>query len=218
MALGARFNELFERWAEEYDSAVSGGHPEYREVFEGYAEILKTVVNELALPPGSTILEFGPGTGNLSRLLVAAGYRVIGVEPSAAMRAQAAAKVPELELVEGHFLSVPDSVPTVDGIVSTWAFHHLTDEEKDRALADMTRLLRPGGKIVFADTVFVDEQAREAFQKEAEDRGFLELAEDLRREFYPVIGRLEESFRKAGFLVQFRRMNRYVWLMSATIA
>ena len=109
MAKQPRFNDLFEEWARDYDRAVTGGHPEYIEVFQGYHEILKTVVETLSLPRGSVVLEFGVGTGNLSRLLLDAGYRVIGIEPSAAMRERAKSKLPELELYEGHFLQVPEA-------------------------------------------------------------------------------------------------------------
>jgi putative AdoMet-dependent methyltransferase len=215
MANEPRFNDLFDQWARDYDYAVSGGHPEYIEVFEGYADILQTVVKSLSLPKGSVVMEFGVGTGNLSRLLLAAGYRVIGIEPSAAMREKAKSKLPDLELHEGHFLQVPDGLPPVDGIVSTYAFHHLTDEEKDQALRDLAHRLRPGGKIVFADTVFRDETAKQAMQQEAEKRGFHELALDLKREYYPVVERLESAFHQAGLTVRLKQLNRYVWLMEA---
>lgn len=215
MAKAPRFNDLFDEWAKDYDHAVTGGHPEYIEVFEGYADILKTVVEMLSLPKGSVVMEFGVGTGNLSRMLLDAGYRVIGIEPSAAMRKKAKSKLPDLELYEGHFLQVPDGLPPVDGIVSTYAFHHLTDEEKDQALRDFVSRLRPGGKIVFADTVFRDEEAKRALQREAEERGFHELALDLKREYYPVIERLKHAFHQAGLTVRLKPLNRYVWLMAA---
>jgi putative AdoMet-dependent methyltransferase len=214
MAKQPRFNDLFEEWARDYDRAVTGGHPEYIEVFQGYHEILKTVVETLSLPRGSVVLEFGVGTGNLSRLLLDAGYRVIGIEPSAAMRERAKSKLPELELYEGHFLQVPEGLPPVDGIVSTYAFHHLTDEEKDQALRDFSLRLRPGGKIVFADTAFQDEGTKRDLEREAEERGFYELMLDLKREYYPLIGRLKQAFHQAGFTVHLKQLNRYVWLMA----
>jgi putative AdoMet-dependent methyltransferase len=217
MAIEPRFNDLFDQWAEDYDRAVSGGHPEYIEVFEGYANILKTVIESLALPKGSVVMEFGVGTGNLTRLLLMAGYRVIGIEPSAAMREKAKAKLPDLELYEGHFLHVPASLPKVDAIVSTYAFHHLTDEEKDQALRDFANRLNPGGKIVFADTAFRDEETKLAMQREAEERGFHELSLDLKREYYPVVSRLERAFHQAGFTVSLKQLNRYVWLMVAEL-
>lgn len=209
------FNELFDQWAEDYDEAVSGGNEEYREVFEGYPRILEAVSDLLALPKGSVVMEFGVGTGNLTSLLQKSGYRVIGIEPSAAMREKAKAKLPDLELYDGHFMQVPDSLPSVDAMVSTFAFHHLTDEMKDCALRDLANRLNAGGKIVFADTVFRDEQAKLAMQQEAEERGYHELASDLKREFYTTVGRLEQAFQQAGFTVQFKQLNRFVWLITA---
>jgi putative AdoMet-dependent methyltransferase len=209
------FNDLFDQWAEDYDQAVAGGHPEYIEVFEGYDNILKSVVDSLVLPKGSVVMEFGVGTGNLTSLLLTSGYRVIGIEPSAAMREKAKAKLPDLELHEGHFLQVPAGLPSVDAIVSTYAFHHLTDEMKDRALRDFVNRLNPGGKIVFADTVFRDEATKLEMQREAEMRGFHELALDLKREYYPVVSRIESAFHQAGLTVRLKQLNRYVWLMVA---
>ncbi|MBA4544500.1 MULTISPECIES: class I SAM-dependent methyltransferase [Thermoactinomyces] len=217
MGSEALFNSLFDQWAEDYDQAVAGGHPEYIEVFEGYANILKSVVDSLALPKGSVVMEFGVGTGNLTSLLFAEGYRVIGIEPSAAMREKAKAKLPDLELHEGHFLNVPSGLPSVDAIVSTYAFHHLTDEMKDQALRDLVKRLNPGGKIAFADTVFRDEGTKLAMQREAEERGFHELALDLKREYYPVMSRLERAFCQAGLTVRMKQLNRYVWLMVAEL-
>ncbi|MBA4603661.1 class I SAM-dependent methyltransferase [Thermoactinomyces mirandus] len=209
------FNELFDQWAEDYDEAVAGGNEEYREVFEGYPRILQAVADSLALPKGSVVMEFGVGTGNLTSLLLKSGYRVIGIEPSAAMREKAKAKLPDLKLYDGHFMHVPDGLPSVDAIVSTFAFHHLKDEMKDRALQDLARRLNPGGKIVFADTVFRDEQTKLAMQQEAEERGYHELASDLKREFYTTVGRLEQAFQQAGFTVRFKQLNRFVWLIVA---
>ena len=214
----ALFNDLFDEWADDYDQTVFGGHEEYKEVFEGYSGILQEVVEALQLPEQSLVMEFGVGTGNLSRLLLKSGYRVIGIEPSEAMRKKAKGKLPDLMLYEGHFLHVPEGLPAVDAMVSTYAFHHLPDEMKDRALRDFAGRLNPGGKIVFADTVFQDEAAKRKMQQEAEERGFHELASDLKREFYPVTDRLKSAFRQAGFTVEFKQLNRFVWLMRAELA
>ncbi|PTX58350.1 putative AdoMet-dependent methyltransferase [Melghirimyces profundicolus] len=212
----ARFNDLFDTWAQDYDQAVAGVHPEYREVFAGYHRILKTVVDALHLPEGSRVLEIGVGTGNLSAKLLRAGYRVTGVEPSRKMREKAVQKVPGLRVLDGHFLSLP-ALSKVEAAVSTYAFHHLTDGEKVRALKEIRRLLLPSGQVVFADTAFASEEEKQAMVAEAEQRGFQELEKDLKREFYPLIPDLERIFEEAGFSVSLRRLNRYVWLMEAAL-
>ncbi|PTM59928.1 class I SAM-dependent methyltransferase [Desmospora activa] len=210
-----RFNDLFDRWAEDYDRTVAGLHPEYREVFAGYRAILEKVVQELGLSPGAKVLEIGVGTGNLSQLLLAAGLDVVGVEPSTQMRQGALAKLPDLALYEGHFLQLPSTIGLVDGVVSTYAFHHLLDQEKRQALTLLHRSVKPGGRLVFADTVFKNEDIRGQMRQEAKDKGFLQLANDLEREYYPLLEPLQQMFADTGWKAQFQQLNRYVWLMRA---
>ena len=76
--MGREFIELFEDWAENYDDTVSGYDNEYREVFDGYGEILDRVVSKSY----GHVLEFGVGTGNLTARLLEAGLEVTGIEPS----------------------------------------------------------------------------------------------------------------------------------------
>ncbi|GGE19622.1 putative methyltransferase [Marinithermofilum abyssi] len=211
--MGVEFNELFDQWAASYDAAVAGQHPEYREVFEKYTDILNRVVRTLSLPQGSRVLEIGVGTGNLTHRLIQAGYEVTGVEPSLEMRRQALQKLPRLNLYPGHFLDLPNG--NYDGVVSTYAFHHLTDPEKETALEMLAERLGPKGRIIFADTMFRDDETKSARIQEAERRGMKELAADLRREYYPTLPVMKKITQKAGLKAEFIPLNRYVWLMEA---
>ncbi|WP_040376058.1 class I SAM-dependent DNA methyltransferase, partial [Peribacillus psychrosaccharolyticus] len=129
--MGREFIELFKEWSKSYDDTVEGNDIEYQEVFKHYDRILESVASRAY----GHVLEFGVGTGNLTQRLLDAGLSVTGVEPSEPMRAKALEKLPEgTNLVDGDFLDFP--VPEqVDSIVSTWAFHHLTDEENALAFA-----------------------------------------------------------------------------------
>jgi SAM-dependent methyltransferase len=42
----------------------------------------------------------------------------------------------------------------IDVVVSNYCLHHLRDEDKLRALTEVKRVLRPGGRLVFADMMF----------------------------------------------------------------
>ncbi|MBD1373587.1 class I SAM-dependent methyltransferase [Hazenella sp. IB182357] len=218
MSYQPRFNHIFEEWASNYDQEITGGNPQYAEAFEGYDQILNEVADALVAPFAGTILELGVGTGNLSKVIRSRGLHVLGVEPSPDMRAIASTKIPEMKILDGHFLSLPEDATHFDGIVSTYAFHHLTDEEKDMALVDLAQRLKPNGKIVFADSIFLDQAAKQAMIDEARERQFYDLATDLEREYYPILPRLEHSFKQAGLKVTFKQMNRFVWLMVAEIA
>ncbi|MTH52514.1 methyltransferase domain-containing protein [Bacillus mangrovi] len=209
--MGREFLELFEGWASDYDSTVSGHDLEYKEVFQDYEKILK----EVAGRAGQNVIEFGVGTGNLTAVLLHAGKKVYGIEPSGAMRQKAAEKLPDAELHNGDFLEFPKPAFPIDAIVSTYAFHHLTDEEKDQAVGVYGTMLAKGGKIVFADTVFKDRDAYQAKIREARSRQFISLARDLETEYYTTHAVMRSLFSKHGFAVSFSQMNPFVWIMEA---
>ncbi|MFC4559112.1 class I SAM-dependent DNA methyltransferase [Virgibacillus kekensis] len=209
--MGREFLGLFEEWADSYDDSVAGIDPQYRAVFADYDKILK----EVCKCSFGHVLEFGVGTGNLSAKLMEFGYKVTGVEPSAAMRKKASEKLPELELYEGDFLNYPALSDMVHTIVSTYAFHHLTDLEKEEAVRKFAGLLYPTGKIVFADTVFKSEEQKEQVTREALEQGYNDLAADLKREYYTTIPELRGIFTANGFHVTFEQMNSFVWLIAA---
>ncbi|MFX3673818.1 MAG: class I SAM-dependent methyltransferase [Paenisporosarcina sp.] len=209
--MGREFVEIFDEWVDSYDASVSGQDPEYRDVFDKYEDILLAVTHKSF----GTVVEFGTGTGNLTEKLLEAGYNVIGIEPNDAMRRVTSERFPEISLIDGDLLAF-DVEYNIDTIVSTYVFHHLTDVEKGKALRKYANLLSKDGKVVFADTVFITEQAkREQIDKERA-RGFNNVADDLEREYYTTIPILEKAFTDAGFTVHFTQMNDYVWLMDAT--
>jgi len=209
--MGREFVEIFDEWIDSYDASVSGEDPEYRDVFEKYENILLAVTHKSF----GTVVEFGTGTGNLTEKLIKAGYNVIGIEPNDAMRRVTAERFPEISVVDGDLLAFNVEY-NIDTFVSTYVFHHLTDVEKGKALRKYASLLSTGGKIVFADTIFITEQAKIDQIEKERSRGFHNVADDLEREYYTTIPVLERAFKDAGFTVQFERMNDYVWLMDAT--
>lgn len=205
------FTTLFDEWSANYDATVFGEDEQYREVFERYEEILDFVAERAF----GKIVEFGVGTGNLSVRLQQSGQLLVGIEPSQEMRAIAERKMPNLTIQDGHFLNYELS-EQVDSIVSTYAFHHLTDEEKERAIYKFARNLRPGGKVIFADTMFVADEAFAKTIERAEQHGYDRLSADLKSEFYPTIPVLQVLFEKGGFTTRFTQMNHYVWVVEAT--
>jgi len=210
--LGREFLGIFEDWANDYDRSVAGQDPEYASVFENYESIL----TEVAGHASGNVLEFGVGTGNLSEKLMKKGLHVIGIEPSDAMRKIAVKKFPHLKILEGDFLTYPSVSVPIHTIASTYAFHHLTDEEKEAALIKSKQVLADNGKIVIGDTMFQSEEVKERTIKEAEAKGFTNLAEDLKREYYPTIEVISSALEKNDFDVSFKQMNHFVWIAAAT--
>ena len=70
------------------------------------------------------------------------------------MLAVAKEKYPKLHVRLGEFLKIPYESQTFDVIVSTYAFHHLNEEEKRVAIAEMMRVLKKDGRIILGDLMF----------------------------------------------------------------
>jgi SAM-dependent methyltransferase len=120
------------------------------------AQLTRRVVAALRLSGDETVVEFGPGPGVGLRLLAEAlpAGRVIGVEPSPVMRAQAASRIRQVvdrvEMVDAtaDTIALPDG--SVDGVcavnnVQLW-------RPLPVSLARVFQLLRPGGSIVLGVT------------------------------------------------------------------
>ncbi len=109
----------------------------------------------LAPSRGEVILDIGCGNGLLAAELARAvgpDGRVIGVDPSADMRAGALARCRTFEAVEIHdgsaeALPVADAV--ADKVVSVQVFEYLPD--LDAALQEALRVLKPQGRLVISD-------------------------------------------------------------------
>jgi ubiquinone/menaquinone biosynthesis C-methylase UbiE len=106
------------------------------------AEAVERALAELGLDRESTVVDLAAGTGKLTRELVPRAGRVVAVEPSADMRRELAAVVPEAESLDGTADSMPLDDGSVDGVVVAEAFHWFANRD---AVAEIARVVRPGG-------------------------------------------------------------------------
>ncbi len=88
------------------------------------------------------VLDLGAGTGKLTGALLAAGHRVVAVEPLSEMRAILAAAHPEAQVLEGVAERLPLPDGCVDAVVAGAAFHWF---DHDVAQHQITRVLRAPG-------------------------------------------------------------------------
>ena len=108
-----------------------------------------------------------------------------------------AERFPSIEVKDGDLVDFETGSMSIDSIVSSYVFHHLTDEEKGIALKKYAQLLPTNGKIVFADTVFITEDAKQAQIDKERARDFHNVADDLEREYYTTLPVLMKSIYRS---------------------
>ena len=189
----ARFDDQSESYDESQDS------PEYR-------ACASLVVEHAAPDADDTVLDLGTGTGAIALALAGDAERVVGRDISDGMMDEARTKAEEagIENVafgEGSFRE-PAVDDSIDIVVSNFAMHHLSDEEK-RAAIEAIAALEPR-KLVLGDVMFFGEpNPDEPFYSPAVDDP-------------ATVGTLADALTDAGFsLTSVERVHEQVGVLVA---
>jgi ubiquinone/menaquinone biosynthesis C-methylase UbiE len=119
---------------------------------------LAVLLQGLRLSPGDIVLDFGGGTGWLSRFLTQLGCRAIVLDVSSTaldiaralyerMPVAGAQPAPQFLLFDGRRIDLPDA--SVDRVVCFDAFHHAPNPAE--IVREFARVLKPGGIAGFAE-------------------------------------------------------------------
>lgn len=138
-----------EGYAEEADALVRQ--------YEGlrFADLHKQVLHLIPAVP-CRVLDIGSGTGRDAAALSAMGHDVVAVEPTAELRARAAAlhPSPRIEWLDD---GLPDLARLVDRggdgfdvVMLTAVWMHLDEGQRRRAMPRIARLVRGGGVAIFS--------------------------------------------------------------------
>lgn len=99
------------------------------------------------------VLEIGIGSGLNLPLYRPSVRFVIGLDPSAELlgmaRARAATALVRVDLLEGSAEAVPLEDASIDTVVTSWTLCSIPNP--GRALAEMRRVLKPGGRLLFVE-------------------------------------------------------------------
>jgi len=134
------FDGMAPRWSEKYE-------------YEAFRRRLNVFLRPLAevIPPGSRVLDFGCGSGELALALSDSGYRVIGLESSAAMHSCSSKALQGRDAVmlrvdSGSWspIELPDGA--CDAIVSSSVLEYIANIEAQ--LSEFRRVVKPGGVII----------------------------------------------------------------------
>jgi ubiquinone/menaquinone biosynthesis C-methylase UbiE len=124
----------------------------------GLRGMRRATIARADIQPGERVLDVGCGTGTLALMAqrrVGTSGGVVGVDPSpvqiARARAQAARRHLPTVFQSGviELLDFPDA--SFDVVLSSLMMHHLPTSLKRQGLAEIARVLKPGGRLVIAD-------------------------------------------------------------------
>jgi ubiquinone/menaquinone biosynthesis C-methylase UbiE len=127
------------RWAASYDATPNP-------LIALEEPVVRAMID--AVPPGAA-LDAACGTGRHTRYLAARGHRVIGVDASPAMLAEARRALDDVDLRLGDLAHLPLDDASVDLAVSALALTHCPD--LGPPIAELARVVRPGGRLVVSD-------------------------------------------------------------------
>jgi ubiquinone/menaquinone biosynthesis C-methylase UbiE len=122
----------------------------------GFNRVHETLIAQAELADGHRVLEIGCGTGNLAvrTKKTHPAVSVVGSDPDplALSRAQRkAAQLNGIHFERGYAQQLPYADGEFDRVLSSMMLHHLDDDAKSAAAAEVFRVLRPGGRLHLVD-------------------------------------------------------------------
>jgi SAM-dependent methyltransferase len=130
----------FDAWADEYERYRPGYPP----------ALFDLIAERLTLPARAAVVDLGAGTGKVARAAAARSWRVTAVDPGAPMlavlRERAGAEHLEVEIIQASAEATGLSAASFDAALAGEAYHWF---DAPAALAEMARIVRPGGGIAF---------------------------------------------------------------------
>ena len=145
------FKAIYQYQAAQYDLMVS------REDYEGK---LLPALNAIRSLEGLDIIELGAGTGRLTTQIASLARSLIALDASEHMLGVLRAKLPSATTIAADNRAVPLQSGSADVTIEGWSIAHAVGwyperwrEETGKAIAEMFRLLRPGGTAILLETL-----------------------------------------------------------------
>lgn len=134
-------DDLWERSSDWWQQGFTGGaDPEYEE------QILPLAADLLS--GAERVLDVGTGEGQVARLAVEGGARVVvGVDPTRGQVAEALRRGGGPLYARAEAARLPFAADSFDAVVACLVFEHI--DEVDAAIGEVARVLGPGGRFVF---------------------------------------------------------------------
>jgi ubiquinone/menaquinone biosynthesis C-methylase UbiE len=132
--------------------------PALEESRDGDVELIWRLLAPVA---GTTVLDLGCGHGRIANRLAERGARLSGLDASELFldraRQEAAQAGVEVDYIEGDMRALPWSNESFDCVISWFtSFGYFDDDENRRVLAEVHRVLRPGGSLLIENNNLVE--------------------------------------------------------------
>jgi SAM-dependent methyltransferase len=146
---GAMYDEDYLYFFATPDAGAPTHGPVVGTAYSGTTEVADLVWRRLELAGGMTVLDVGCGDGTLANELARRGCRVTGLDSSEVFLRRAGENA-TAEFVLGDMRQLPPAwIARFDRVISwTTAFGYFDDPTNRQVLAEMARVLRPGGRLI----------------------------------------------------------------------
>lgn len=198
--------------AESYENEVRNNLNDY--VRENYFEILDAVIRQAELSTGLKVLDIGIGTGLLTERLPV-GLELYGVDLSPKMMDKVREKKLPVNLALGDFCHIPHPDHSFDRVISTFAFHHVNFDEKAVALAEMDRVLKPGGSIVIGDFMVENQSQKLNLLEKFRNENRADMLQELEEEYFTDLEQACSTLQSLGYQTTYQRVATLSWILQA---
>jgi ubiquinone/menaquinone biosynthesis C-methylase UbiE len=165
--------------------------------FMGAARARKELIKQASIEPNQRVLDLGCGTGTLVVLLKRKypAAEIVGLDPDPKALRRAKKKVKRagvsVQLDEGFADELPYDEGTFDRVLSSLMLHHLEDQDRERMLREVLRVLKPAGTFHLLDFAGGEDRARGRWGRLIDSHAHLEANSEQR---------ILQLMRHAGFM------------------
>lgn len=123
----------------------------------GFGRARQELISQANIKPDHDILDIGCGTGTFIVMLKKqyAAVRIVGLDPDPKALRRAKSKVTRAavsaQLDQGFADELPYKKESFDRVFSSFMFHHLEQQEREKTLKEVLRVLKPGGSFHLLD-------------------------------------------------------------------
>ena len=192
-----------------YDKMVQEKSGDELGLFDKYEDTFIKIRDKIIGYEIKSIIDFGCGTGNLCGLL-SEKMNVIGIDKSSEMIQEGKRKYPKMSFIESSILDVSNIKQKADVVVSSYVFHGLIEEEKQKALSNM--LLLSDKKTILIDFMFENMKKKQAYKEKLIGNNRADLWKFIESKHFFIVKDLRKYIEKLNLKITFEHFANFTWI------